>query len=224
MAACRDAVKAREALRLDRTRLFGLYRDVYLAIGARLHEAGRLDAPRDVFWLTTDEIAAYDAGRSVTKDLAALARLRASEFERFRRAEPPHRIETVGPVYHGNSLTRPEPAPEALVAEVLTGTGCYPGVVESAVAVVSSPDDDLSVNGRILVTVRTDPGWAPLFPTCTGLLVERGSTLSHSAVVARELGIPAIIGIRELTRVLGDGELVRMDGAEGTVHRLAGAT
>ena len=224
VSACREAVKAREALRLDRTRLFGLYRDVYLAIGARLHEVGRLDTPRDVFWLTTDEIAAYDAGRSVTKNLAALAGLRASEFDRFGRAELPHRIQTVGPVYHGNSLARAEPPPEVMGAEVLTGTGCYPGVIESAVAVVSSPDDDLSVNGRILVTVRTDPGWAPLFPTCTGLLVERGSTLSHSAVVARELGIPAIIGIRELTRVLRDGEVVRMDGAEGTVHRLADAT
>jgi pyruvate,water dikinase len=68
--------------------------------------------------------------------------------------------------------------------------------------------------------VRTDPGWAPLFPTAGGILVERGSTLSHSAVVARELGIPAIVGIPGLTKKLKNGEMVRMDGARGIIERL----
>ena len=68
--------------------------------------------------------------------------------------------------------------------------------------------------------MRTDPGWAPLFPTAGGILVERGSTLSHSAVVARELGIPAIVGIPNITKILQDGERVRMDGALGTIVRL----
>ena len=65
-----------------------------------------------------------------------------------------------------------------------------------------------------------DPGWAPLFPTAGGILVERGSTLSHSAVVARELGIPAIVGIPGLTQLLKDGERVRMDGTHGSIERL----
>ena len=76
------------------------------------------------------------------------------------------------------------------------------------------------VNGKILVTVRTDPGWAPLFPTTSGIVVERGSTLSHSAVVARELGIPAIVGVPGLTTIVQDGENVRMDGEKGTMERL----
>ncbi|MEC9465906.1 MAG: PEP-utilizing enzyme, partial [Myxococcota bacterium] len=80
--------------------------------------------------------------------------------------------------------------------------------------------DELSINGKILCTVRTDPGWAPLFPTCGGVLVERGSTLSHSAVVARELGIPAVVGVPGLTEILTDGERVRLDGEKGTVERL----
>lgn len=77
----------------------------------------------------------------------------------------------------------------------------------------------MSLSGQILCTERTDPGWAPLFPTAGGLLIERGSTLSHSAVVAREMGIPAIVGIPDITRILRDGEYVRMDGATGTVSR-----
>lgn len=101
----------------------------------------------------------------------------------------------------------------------LQGTGCYPGVVDAKVRLIFSPEDELSLDGQILCTVRTDPGWAPLFPTAGGILVERGSTLSHSAVVARELGIPAIIGIPGLTGILADGERVCMDGAKGTVAR-----
>ena len=70
------------------------------------------------------------------------------------------------------------------------------------------------------MTVRTDPGWAPLFPTTSGIIVERGSTLSHSAVVARELGIPAIVGVPGLTTIVEDGEMVKMNGETGLVERL----
>ena len=85
--------------------------------------------------------------------------------------------------------------------------------------IVLDPRDELSLNGQILCTVRTDPGWAPLFPTAGGLIVERGSTLSHSAVVAREFGIPTIVGVPNVTRTLADGEHVRIDGEAGTVER-----
>ena len=85
---------------------------------------------------------------------------------------------------------------------------------------IFSPEDELSLDGQILCTVRTDPGWAPLFPTAGGIIVERGSTLSHSAVVARELGIPAIVGVPELTKILQDQELIRMNGTTGKIERL----
>jgi phosphohistidine swiveling domain-containing protein len=221
---CREAVKARESLRLERTRVFGLYRDIYRAIGERLHEVGRLDEPGDVLYLTVDELLAHHEGRSVTKNLAGLARLRRADFAAYERHEIPNRFETKGPVGHGNRYTAADSGPADRAATLLRGTGCYPGVVESTVRLIHSPTDELSINGRILVTVRTDPGWAPLFPTCSGLLVERGSTLSHSAVVARELGIPAIVGIPDLTRIVEDGESVRMDGAAGTIERAVNVT
>ena len=108
-------------------------------------------------------------------------------------------------------------------ARVLKGIGCYPGIVEGEVRVIRSPDDELSVDGQILTALRTDPGWAPLFPTCRGLLVEQGSTLSHSAVVARELGIPAVVGIPHLLSIVRTGECVKLDGQQGTVIRSASA-
>ena len=93
-------------------------------------------------------------------------------------------------------------------------------MVEGEVRIVLSPFDDLRVVGKILTTVRTDPGWGPLFPGLAGLMVARGSTLSHSAVLARELGIPAVVGIPGLTRTVADGERVRLDGRTGIVQRL----
>jgi len=221
VAANRRAVKNRENMRLTRTRLFGLFRDLYRAVGQRLTEAGKLAEPRDVFYLTVGELEEYHEGRAVTADFKGVVAARKAEFAEYEKTELPHHFSTRGPVYHGNTYRYDGVHEVDADAETLTGTGCYPGVVESPVRVIFSPKDELSVNGKILVTMRTDPGWAPLFPTTSGILVERGSTLSHSAVVARELGIPAIVGIPGLTEILADGEQVRMDGATGKVTRLA---
>jgi pyruvate,water dikinase len=217
LANARRGVKARENMRLARTRGFGLIRDIYVAIGGILHAAGKLDHPRDVFYLTVGEIRAYHGGTAVTADLAPLARLRKAEYARYEAEELPNRFETVGAVYHGNDLS-----PARVVdpdASVLCGLASSPGVVEGALRVVTNPHDDLSVNGHILTALRTDPGWAPLFPTASGILVERGSTLSHSAVLARELGIPAVVGVPNLLKIVKDGERVRLDGSAGTVER-----
>lgn len=217
----RKAVKHRESMRLARTRGFGLVRDIVLAIGDRFVEAGKLEARRDVFFLTIDEIEAYHDGRSVCADLEGLVAVRKKEFEQYEKLGLPHRFETVGPVYHGNRYEGPASKSVDPFAMVLKGTGCYPGIVERPVRVILDPADELSVNDRILATVRTDPGWAPLFPTTSGILVERGGTLSHSAVVARELGIPTIVGIPGLLEIIADGETVRMNGDTGIVERLS---
>jgi pyruvate,water dikinase len=220
LKAARGAVKNRENMRLCRTRAFGLYRDIARALGERLYEAGRLDAPRDVFYITDDELEAYHEGRCVSADLASIARARKAEFAGYLGKELPHRFETVGPVYHGNRY-RKTLADEVVVdARLLQGIGCSGGVVESEARVILSAQDELSVDGKILVTLRTDPGWAPLFVTCSGVLVERGSTLSHSAVVARELGIPAVVGVPDLLQRVKNGERIRLDGSTGRVERL----
>ena len=218
LAAARTAVKHRENMRLARTRMFGLVRDAYRALGDRLVEAGRISDSRDVFYLTTDELLAYHEGRSVNAQLGAVAAARQAEFAGYVDAELPHHFVTRGPVHHGNRYA----GPQRMIAtgRLLQGVGCYPGIVQSELRVILSPRDELDVGGRILCTLRTDPGWAPLFPTAAGILVERGSTLSHSAVVARELGIPAVVGVPGLLSIVSDGERVRLDGAEGTVERL----
>lgn len=104
----------------------------------------------------------------------------------------------------------------------LHGIGCCAGVVRAPVAVVRDPREAPDLDGRILVAERTDPGWTLLFPAASGLLVERGSLLSHSAIVAREMGIPCIVAIPGLLGALEEGEVVEMDGATGEVRRGGG--
>jgi pyruvate,water dikinase len=86
--------------------------------------------------------------------------------------------------------------------------------------VVRDPRQPGDLAGRILVAEQTDPGWTLLFPAAAGVLVERGSMLSHAALVARELGVPCIVGIAGLLSTLRDGEVVEMDGATGIVRRV----
>jgi pyruvate,water dikinase len=219
LEAVHRGVAARERLRLARTRFVGLFRDIYCAAGERLHEAGLLDDPRDVFYLTVDELVAVHEGTAVTADLAGLARLRKAEYAAYERRQPPHHFETIGSPYHGERLV-PRRPPLSGDAGSLRGVGCSPGVVEGDLHVVMRPDDDLAVNGKILTALRTDPGWAPLFPSAAGLLIERGSTLSHSAVLAREFGLPCVVGVPGLLQRIRHGERVRLDGATGVVERL----
>ncbi|MCT7357597.1 phosphoenolpyruvate synthase [Thalassolituus pacificus] len=221
LSRLRDAIRNRENMRLARTRMFGLYRDIFRQLGEQLAFYSQLEQAEDIFYLTLEEIYAYADGRSVTADLKPLVAIRRAEFASYEADEPPHHFHTRGPLYCNNRFEYPHAQEETAAADgSLQGTGCYPGIVEQKVRLIFSPDDELNLNGQILCTVRTDPGWAPLFPTAGGILVERGSTLSHSAVVARELGIPAVVGIPGLTKLLADQELVRMDGSSGRVERL----
>ena len=93
-------------------------------------------------------------------------------------------------------------------------------MVRARVRVVRDPRRAVINEGEILVAERTDPGWIILFPAAAGLLVERGSLLSHSAIVAREMGIPAVVSIPGLMQALTDGDWVELDGTTGRVRRM----
>ena len=221
LSALRDAIRNRENMRLARTRMFGLYRDIYVEIGQQLAFYGKLNEARDVFYLSLEEIYAYKDGRAVQTQLQPLVDSRKEEFASYEAEDLPHHFWTKGAVYCNNEFEYPHQNEDVdMNAANLKGTGCYPGIVEEKIRLIFSPEDELSLDGQILCTVRTDPGWAPLFPTAGGIIVERGSTLSHSAVVARELGIPAIVGVPELTKILQNQESVRMNGTTGKIERL----
>ncbi len=219
----RGRVRDRENLRFERTRLFGRVRRIFLEAGRRLFAEGVLDDPRDVFYLELDEIVAYTEGAAACDDLRGLAAVRRRAFERYAELEAPaDRFETFGAPYIANSYagsaTDPANGGEAEDGDGLRGIGCCPGVVRGRARVIRDPRGAELQQGEILVAERTDPGWIMLFPAAAGILVERGSLLSHSAIVAREMGIPAIVSIAGVTARIESGSWVEMDGARGTVR------
>jgi phosphohistidine swiveling domain-containing protein len=219
----RRRVAVRESLRFERTRIFGFVRRLFRAFGDRFVEAGALDARDDVHWLTVDEILGFVRGTTATTDLRGLAALRKAELARWEAADPPaERFHTWGAV-HAHNRFRGRARRADVSGDALQGTACSPGVVTARARVITDPREAPDLGGALLVAHRTDPGWVPLFTTASGLLVERGSLLSHSAVVARELGLPAIVGIRGLLAWAKDGEELTMDGATGVVRRAEAA-
>ncbi len=221
LGQARSRVRDRENLRFERTRLFGRVRRIFVEMGKRFHADGILDDPRDIFWLEKDEIFGFVEGTASSTNLAGLAGLRRREFETWQTMEPPaDRFDTRGMASHAQACRSTVATPAAPEGDSLKGIGCCPGVVRGTVRVITDPRGATIRQGEILVAERTDPGWIMLFPACSGLLVERGSLLSHSAIVAREMGIPAVVSISGITSWLTTGDLVEMDGASGVVQKL----
>lgn len=220
----RERVRARENLRFERTRVFGRVRSIFAEIGVRLHILDRLDSPRDIFYLQVDEVLGFLDGTTVTMNLKALVSIRKREFCEFgTQPAPPDRFKTFGPVHQSTKL---ETSSNCHVSDVSGeerhGLGCCAGKVRGPVRLVTDPHTASVPVGSILVAERTDPGWIMLFPAAAGLIVERGSLLSHSAIVSREMGIPTVVSVASVTKWLRDGDLVEIDGAKGVVRRLVG--
>jgi pyruvate,water dikinase len=226
----RLAVKDREDLRFLRTNIFGIVRRIFRAMGRKLESLKIIHHDRDVFYLTIDEIVAYSEGRSPLANLKEIINVRKKEFDEYRSTSaPPDRFVTQGlasltctnlQVLADSDILAKE-APKSDDPNMLLGTSCCPGIVEGVVRVIRTQEDAIGLNGEIMVSERTDPGWVPLFPSTSGLLIERGSLLSHSAVVARELGIPTIVGVHGgLMKKLKSGMRVRMDAGQGTIQIL----
>lgn len=218
----RKAVRNRENTRFARTRIYGIARTMFQCMGDDLASRGILERPDDIFYLTVDEVFGIHQGTLTAFNLIPVIKQRKEEYAHFETEELKARFMTRGPVYWNNRcLDEEEAAAEPVSGEYdLKGLPCCPGIVEGVVKVVMSPSDDLTLNGEILVTARTDPGWVPLYPSISGLLVERGSLLSHSAIVAREMGLPAVVAIPGLTKRIKTGMKVRMDGKSGTIKIL----
>ena len=211
-------VSNRENLRYERTRVFGITREIFSLIGARFESENVLKNHRDIFYLTKEEIFAFIDGTSVDKDLKGLVSFRKAEYEAFEEMQAPaDRITTYGTVNASNDFYKSgDPAPGDNKPG-LKGLGCCPGIVKAKVRLVKHPKEVESLSGDILVTSSTDPGWVTLFPTASGIIVERGSLLSHSAIVSREMGIPCIVGVNGLLKTLKTGDLVEMNGSTGTI-------
>jgi phosphohistidine swiveling domain-containing protein len=175
-------------------------------LGKALVGTGRLDQLDDVFFLTLDELR-HDDGR----DLRAHV-----EFRRQRWSE--YRSYSLDRTFIGMPHPHVNAAARAAVGDVLAGIAASTGVHEGRVRVISRSDADVELEpGDVLVCASTDPSWTPVFLLVDAVVIDIGSVASHGAIVARELGLPAVINTGDGSRRLRDGDVVRVDGGNGTV-------
>jgi pyruvate,water dikinase len=217
----RARVRDRENLRFERTRVYGRVRAIFVEIGNRLKELDVLEDADDVFYLSAAEITGIIRGTGSSSRMSAIVNCRRKEFAEYADSDdPPRRFITKGPAQLPSSMQVAPSTGEQASEVSRSGQACSPGVVRGPVRIVRDPRDAEIRQGEILVAQRTDPGWVMIFPLVTGMIMERGSLLSHSAIVARELGIPAVVGVEDACSWLEDGDWVELDGASGTIRRL----
>ena len=172
-----------------------------------------------MFFLTLSEIYGFVENNVQVTELQALAKLRKGEFYKIQHTSCP-------PFLKGNSPYTPISEREIINGHVvLQGIPVSPGrKIGHARIIVSSEnleqDSQLIEQGDILVTKCTDPAWTPILPKLGGLVMETGGSLSHGSVIAREYGIPAVVGITNATNNIKQGELLEVDGSNGIVTRL----
>ncbi|MGH8892381.1 MAG: PEP-utilizing enzyme [Actinomycetes bacterium] len=197
-------------------------REVLLGFGRRLLAEGALRELDDMWLLTRGELLGLVTGESDV-DIAVLLAARRAELQRGavegvrpHLGEAPDSAEqhAVLQKFYGSSG-------RAATSRSLQGSGAAPGVVDGVARLVKAPADfDRVRPGDVLVALTTTPAWTPLFPSLSGLVTETGGILCHAAIVAREYGIPAVVGASEATRVIPDGARVRVDGGTGRVEVL----
>ncbi len=217
-ARAEAAISRREESRLLRTRVYGIVRSMFTRLGGELFERGIIDDKTDVFYLSIDDVfAAFQGTKEPRKailrqkaryliycDLPAYGRLIFQDraFSNEKTAELLDMTEFDG------------------IINELGGTPSSPGLVRGEVKLVYNAAAASDIKGKILVTKSTDPGWVYLMLQAGGIVAERGSVLSHTAIISRELGLPSVVGVKNATAILSDGDLIEVDGTSGRIRIL----
>ncbi len=213
-AKCSAGISNREISRLNRSRIYGMVREIVLSLGKNFCKAGLLDEVHDVFYLTYDEMFAmakepFDAKERIEQ--------RKNEYRMYKCLPAFSRIifEKKEFSKHHVSVNSHKMAEQT---GVMQGVPCSGGVSEAEALVV----EDISMledsKDKILVTKMTDPGWVFYLASAKGVISQKGSILSHTAIISREIGIPSIVGVANVMNRINTGDIVRMDGGSGRIE------
>lgn len=206
-------IKNREKSRLHRSRLYGMMRTMMLKVGENLSAKGLIARREDIFMLTFEQTQkAVNDGENMIKTVAAVKR----KYEMFGQLPAYSRLVFSGEVFDKNPSSVGEMQFET-EADSFVGIPCSQGCAEGEALLVTDPSEDINTEGKILVTKMTDPGWVFLIAGAKGIVAEKGSLLSHTAIISRELGKPAIAGADNITRILKNGDIIRIDGGSGEI-------
>ena len=189
-----------------------VYKQALLQEAERLEKAGIIPSKETIYYLTFDELR--ETVRTQQLNLQ-LIHERVADYARYESLTPPRVITSDGEILSGQY--RRENLPEGALAGLPVSTG----IIEGRARVMMGMQDAQPEEGDILVTTCTDPGWTPLFVSIKGLVTEVGGLMTHGAVIAREYGLPAVVGVVGATTRIQDGQRIRVNGAEGWVEILS---
>jgi len=203
----RSLTGLREMPKFQIIRIFGRLRQVLLPVGPELAAKGRIASADDLWFLSAPELRRAVDGEDMREAVA----VRRAEYRReLRRRRIPRILLSDGT---DAEVAFAAPIPEGAIR----GAAASPGTARGVARVIRSPAGAKLEPGEVLVAPSTDPGWTPLFLTASALVMEMGGMMSHGAVVAREYGIPAVVGVPDATERIATGQVVSVDGSAGTV-------
>ncbi|GED71899.1 putative phosphoenolpyruvate synthase [Brevibacillus reuszeri] len=188
-----------------------VYKQALLKEAERLVQAGVLHEKEDVHYLTFEEL--HEVVRTSKLDYQIISK-RKDDYKFFEKLTPPRVITSDGEIITG------EYKRENLPANAIVGLAVSSGVIEGRARVILNMEDADLEAGDILVTSFTDPSWTPLFVSIKGLVTEVGGLMTHGAVIAREYGLPAVVGVENATKRIKDGQRIRVHGTEGYIEIL----
>ncbi len=201
----------RENMRFSRTRAYSAIKDIFLTIGQLMVQEKYISSANDVFYLTLDEVENFCISSNSTAKKDKIEQVK-KQYIKYKNIELPNRI-----VYN-NTLPNFENKLSQVDNNDLVGLSVSHGNVEGEAIVINEPSWDLDVRNKILVTKMTDPGWVFLMIQASGLISEKGSSLSHTAIVGRELDIPVVVGVQNATSKIKTGDILKLDGKNGKIE------
>jgi pyruvate,water dikinase len=190
---------------------YWIIKQALLREAAKLAEAGVIRERDDIYYLTFEEL--HDVLRTNRADQRVIDK-RKADYEVFERLTPPRVITSDGEVVAG------EYHRGGIPAGALVGIAASGGTVEGRARIIARVEDAEMDEGDILVTAYTDPSWTPVFVAVKGIVTEVGGAATHGAVVAREYGLPAVVAVEDATKLIKDGQQIRVNGSEGYVEVL----
>jgi phosphoenolpyruvate synthase/pyruvate phosphate dikinase len=188
-----------------------VYKQALLKEAERLVQASVIREKEDIYYLAFEEL--HEVVRTNELDYQIIGK-RKDEYKSYERLTPPRVITSDGEIVAG------EYKRENLPADAIVGLPVSSGVIGGRARVILNLEDAVLEDGDILVTSFTDPSWTPLFVSIKGLVTEVGGLMTHGAVIAREYGLPAVIGVENATKLIKDGQRIRVHGTEGYVEIL----
>ena len=206
----------REISRLNRSRIYGMVRLIFDTVAGSYVRDGIISDVSDIYYLTVDEIwGLVDA----PSDMKQTVKMRKQEYELYRQLPAYSRLIFAEKEFDKSHLSVNSYV-KSLGDNELMGTPCSSGVIEGEAVVIKNVNDANDIDGKILVTRMTDPGWVFLLARAKGVVSEKGSLLSHTAIISRELKVPSVVGVPGLLDTVRSGDIIRMDGSTGKIEIL----